>query len=272
MGDRPALRARRRVSVAAGRDWLEKHGNVHYDGRQLTPELLERQIRSYYATTRTTGPGDDVAADYSTTAFWYGAATPSLRRTDTLTVGNAASERDHGYTSSGPGPVTTLTSAFEGTNAPLTAATRSTNAPVTFRMAVDPANRGVVLRRVGDQNTAYQNARVSVDGHALPDWLQPLGNTTHRWLDDEYQLPASVTAGRHTLTVTLTPGGPGLDGGVVRRVERPVTDEAPVTLAMRGIAKSFPGVRALSGVDLTVRAGEVARRTAPSSTCSWSTT
>src|SRR3954468_5066489 len=35
--------------VAAGRDWLEKHGNVHYDGKQLTPELLERQIRSYYA-------------------------------------------------------------------------------------------------------------------------------------------------------------------------------------------------------------------------------
>ncbi|MFB9833116.1 L-fucose/L-arabinose isomerase family protein [Actinoallomurus acaciae] len=35
--------------VAAGRDWLEKHGTVHYDGRRLTPELLERQIRSYYA-------------------------------------------------------------------------------------------------------------------------------------------------------------------------------------------------------------------------------
>ncbi|WP_433185768.1 L-fucose/L-arabinose isomerase family protein [Actinoallomurus sp. CA-150999] len=35
--------------VAAGRAWLEKHGNVHYDGDRLTPELLERQIRSYYA-------------------------------------------------------------------------------------------------------------------------------------------------------------------------------------------------------------------------------
>jgi L-fucose isomerase len=35
--------------VRAGRTWLEKHGNVHYDGKQLTPELLERQIRSYYA-------------------------------------------------------------------------------------------------------------------------------------------------------------------------------------------------------------------------------
>ena len=36
--------------VRAGREWLERHaGAVHYDGRQLTPEKLERQIRSYHA-------------------------------------------------------------------------------------------------------------------------------------------------------------------------------------------------------------------------------
>lgn len=36
--------------VRAGRAWLEKHAaGVHYDGKQLTPELLERQIASYYA-------------------------------------------------------------------------------------------------------------------------------------------------------------------------------------------------------------------------------
>ena len=32
------------------REWLEKRvAQVHYDGQRLTPELLERQIRSYYA-------------------------------------------------------------------------------------------------------------------------------------------------------------------------------------------------------------------------------
>jgi L-fucose isomerase len=36
--------------VAAARDWLESNAaGVHYDDKQLTPELLERQIRSYYA-------------------------------------------------------------------------------------------------------------------------------------------------------------------------------------------------------------------------------
>jgi L-fucose isomerase len=39
--------------AAAARGWLEKHSaGVHYDGDRLTPELLERQIRSYYAHAR----------------------------------------------------------------------------------------------------------------------------------------------------------------------------------------------------------------------------
>ena len=36
--------------VRAAREWLEEHAaGVHYDGERLTPELLERQIRTYYA-------------------------------------------------------------------------------------------------------------------------------------------------------------------------------------------------------------------------------
>ena len=32
-----------------GREWLEANANVHYDGKKLTPELLERQVGSYLA-------------------------------------------------------------------------------------------------------------------------------------------------------------------------------------------------------------------------------
>src|SRR5438105_12280333 len=36
--------------VTRAREWLEQHaGEVRYDGKALTPEKLERQIRSYYA-------------------------------------------------------------------------------------------------------------------------------------------------------------------------------------------------------------------------------
>jgi L-fucose isomerase len=34
---------------ARGREWLERHAHVHYDGKKLTPELLERQVGSYLA-------------------------------------------------------------------------------------------------------------------------------------------------------------------------------------------------------------------------------
>ena len=35
--------------VRAAREWLERLATVHYDRSRLTPALLERQIRSYYA-------------------------------------------------------------------------------------------------------------------------------------------------------------------------------------------------------------------------------
>ena len=35
--------------VRKAREWLEKHSNVLYDGKQLTPEKFERQIALYYA-------------------------------------------------------------------------------------------------------------------------------------------------------------------------------------------------------------------------------
>jgi L-fucose isomerase len=38
------------AKATAGREWLEKHAaGVHYDGERLTPAILERQVRSYYA-------------------------------------------------------------------------------------------------------------------------------------------------------------------------------------------------------------------------------
>ncbi|GAB3462824.1 L-fucose/L-arabinose isomerase family protein [Streptomonospora sediminis] len=37
------------AELKAGREWLERHATVHYDGDKLTPALLERQIGSYLA-------------------------------------------------------------------------------------------------------------------------------------------------------------------------------------------------------------------------------
>lgn len=154
------------------------------------------------------GPTNDVAGDYSSTAYWYGHPEKSAERTDTLTVGDDASEKAHHYTAEDPGGVETLASHFEGdfrSPQALTATTRATSSPVTFTLAVDPRNDGVELRRTSDQRAGGQRASVSVDGTAVHDWQQPLGNTTRRWLDDSYELPASLTKGKKEITVTIVP-------------------------------------------------------------------
>ncbi|GAA2854730.1 hypothetical protein GCM10020220_049980 [Nonomuraea rubra] len=138
---------------------------------------------------------NDVEGVYGSTAYWYGTDRPATRRTDTLTVGDPASERAHGYT--GGGEPATLDSAFEGdfrNTPPYQAVHRVTADPVSFTLKLDRQNRGAELRRMGDQSLAGQHAEVTVNGRRLADWVQPLGNQSRRWLEDVYQIPADVTA------------------------------------------------------------------------------
>jgi hypothetical protein len=169
------------------------------------------------------GATDNVQANYSSTAFWYGQPQPVATQTDSLTVGNTASEQAHDYTSANPGAVTSLTASYEGndgTQVMITNTLRATTAPVTFTMAVDPVNQGVILQRTSDQDIAFQSADIAVDGTDLGQWLQPLGNTSHRWLDDQYTLPASVTSGQSQITITITPtaGSPAWSAASYRAV------------------------------------------------------
>ncbi|MGI8695523.1 MAG: DUF2961 domain-containing protein, partial [Mycobacteriales bacterium] len=152
------------------------------------------------------GGVDDVTADYASTAFWYGMAGNGQRFTDAVDVGAPASERAHHLT--GGGDVSTLTDTYEGNNAapqPVTDDLRSGAVASSFQLAVDPKNGGVILHRQSDQRNAYQSADVTINGKAAGTWLQPLGNGYHRWLDDSFALPASLTAGQRSIDVRITP-------------------------------------------------------------------
>lgn len=155
------------------------------------------------------GTGDDVAADYSSTAFWYGVSGAGQKTTDTLTVGDAASESAHGYTpGSAAGNVGRLTDTYEADDAaatPVPVPGRTTQSAVSFTVAVDPANSGVTLMRSSDQESGYQQAAVTVNGQAAGSWLQPLANPLHRLLDDTFQIPPALTAGASSLAVRITP-------------------------------------------------------------------
>ncbi|WP_245617489.1 glycoside hydrolase family 172 protein [Amycolatopsis taiwanensis] len=145
-------------------------------------------------------------ANYSSTAYWYGQNSPSLERSDVVDIGDTASRAGHGYLATGE-TTAPLTSTFEGKNdrTPVTMTTASSTGPVQFTARVDQANQGLRLRRISDQASSYQRANVYIDGERVGEWLQPLGNTHSRWLEDAFDVPASATRGKSTVTVRLEP-------------------------------------------------------------------
>lgn len=151
------------------------------------------------------GPDNRFAATYRTTTFWYGRQDPALVRTDRLDVGNPRSERAAGYR--GTGELVRLTASYPGPagGVPITDALRRGHGEIRFRVALDPDNVGVMLRRRADQARRGQAVQVLVDGVPAGIWLQPDGNRSRRWLDDDVFLPAVLTRGRQSVEVTLRP-------------------------------------------------------------------
>jgi hypothetical protein len=165
------------------------------------------------------GPASDKLADYSSTAYWYGQSGYQLKATDVVQAGGSVL-------------TSRLTSTYEGDfdGRPVTHKVQSTTSPVTLRLAVDRQNSGVRLNRLSDQANSYQAADVQVDGRAAGRWLQPLGNQTSRWLEDSFDLPAGLTAGKSAITVTLTPvpGSPAWTASSYEAVSRvaPFSDKS----------------------------------------------
>ena len=100
-----------------------------------------------------------------------------------------------------------LVSQYEGNDdtRPVVGLVRATSAAITFDVAIDPDNRAILLRRTSDQTAGYQSAEVAIDGIPAGLWVQPRSNTFHRWLDDTYLVPESLSAGKARMTVALTP-------------------------------------------------------------------
>ena len=88
---------------------------------------------------------------------------------------------------------------------PVAALVRTTQSAITFDAQLRPDNHGALLRRTSDQMAGYQSASVAINGAPAGIWLQPRSNAFHRWLDDTFLMPESLTAGKDRVTVTITP-------------------------------------------------------------------
>jgi hypothetical protein len=169
------------------------------------------------------GPANDAPANYSSTAYWYGRPGPMLAETDLVDVASDASRSAHGYVAAGE-TRGTLQSTFEGRDDKIAVAhgVAGATGPVTFTIATSAANTGIRLLRMSDQNAGYQRASVSVDGTLVGDWLQPLANQRSRWLEDTFELPAALTAGKSTVSIRIVPaaGSPAWSAAQYRILTR----------------------------------------------------
>ncbi len=176
---------------------------------------------------------------YETVTYWYGTPAASLVPTDTLKVGDAASEQAHGYASPQASAPETISSRYEwGVDQldgketyPATADTgRHTAGTSEFTLKLTPRNFGVLLRRKLDY--AYPNQRAEVfiaDTRPGAAWQsagawylagsntcvysnprEELGAAQHvvqtsnrRFRDDEFLVPRDLTQGWSAIRVRV---------------------------------------------------------------------
>ena len=167
--------------------------------------------------------GDGQATSNRSVVFWYGDDRRRARETAAFDVPSS------GY--QGAGTPVTQTAFFEGdrdgnVSAPpdwvlpgslppvsgtdpngesLTAAglTHPAGSTLRFTVALDPANRGAILRRLLDQGTFGQRAEVLVDGRPAGVWLTPGDNQSKRWAESDFALPAMLTRGKDRVAIEL---------------------------------------------------------------------
>jgi hypothetical protein len=152
------------------------------------------------------GKRNMVQPDYSSTAFLYTQPNDTTTPTDEVNPADPVSRLLHRYIDAAATDQL-LISEYEGNDDThtITGLVRTTPAAITFDVQIRRDNHGILLRRTSDQTAGDQSADVAIDGIPAGNWLEPRSNDSHRWLDDTYLVPDSLTAGKAVVTVTITP-------------------------------------------------------------------
>lgn len=161
--------------------------------------------RSHVRLSIQHGPIDNDAIVASSLVYYYRQPRSRLRLSDRLTIGDASNEASHRYAIWGATGSGSFTSTFEGEfeSQSVSATGRSNRGGSRFVVQVDPNNQGVILRRLLNQTTANQRARVVVDGVLVRDWLDAGGNPFHAWREEDFAIPASLSAGKSSLGIDI---------------------------------------------------------------------
>ncbi len=207
----------------------ECHPSGGYDGLRDNPWSMTRLLMGdsypFHSGLRfqiESGENNNQELSHSGIVFYYGRREVTLLATDSLDLSVPASLKSHKYVCEGNAAKTRLVSFFEGDDdhVEVKGDVESFSGYSEFTVKVSPLNLGVKLRRMSDQAQGRQCARVFVDGTPVGErlWYFADRNPYKRWLEDEFEIPTHMTAGKSSLRIRIEPVG--LDG------EPPVWNQA----------------------------------------------
>jgi len=152
------------------------------------------------------GSSDDLNATYEGGVFAYIAKNrESLVQTDSLQIRNTASETAHNYSITSQNWTGSFTSDYFGRDvaAVFSGLGRAHKGTSQFTMSINPANQGVRLSRIMDHGVANQKARVYVNNAQVGTWYTGGVNLSHKARYDSFEIPASFTFGKSSITIKI---------------------------------------------------------------------
>lgn len=145
--------------------------------------------------------------NYSSVAFWYRNEPYLLVKTDSVYVADAESRAIHSLTCQNESEAFELASTFEGCHYQVEYKAKHIchlNA-MEFTARINPANKGVFLRRSYDQFHGRQRARVLVDGEYAGTWYTAEENRHSRWAERDFFIPEKLTIGKDEIKIEIDP-------------------------------------------------------------------
>ncbi|MBR0304001.1 MAG: DUF2961 domain-containing protein [Clostridia bacterium] len=158
---------------------------------------------------------------YSSACFSYRQPYAKAAVTDFISVSSSSSREMHDYTVFERGSAVVipnevvrsalypLEGKIEGDrNAPkLSKRGLLHDGKISFFAAVNPENRGVIVRVLTDLSKGPMRAKVSVEGQYVGLWTLPEFNDHAPFGDCDFEIPASFTVGKDRLKIELIPEG-----------------------------------------------------------------
>ncbi|MDD5688208.1 MAG: DUF2961 domain-containing protein [Elusimicrobia bacterium] len=137
-----------------------------------------------------------------TLVYYYHKPDVKMVLTDTVDIGNLASEANHGYVITNQTALSTITSAYSGDfdKVNITDSGRSHKGYSQFNVVINPTNSGVILHRTLDYGTTNQTADIYVDNGKVGTWYiagsndnidNKTRNNTKKWRDSDFLIPLS---------------------------------------------------------------------------------